>query len=330
MSDVSSPRHLLSKESAEALINNFPTGIVALFDSELRFISVGPESRLPATWSASKFIGKRVGELFSSRIEQRFQATLDGEDCSFNEEFLGDTYYIETRRATVDDELHVLMVAQSLSDIEQATEEPEQQDQPLDKFASMVSHDLRNHLNVARGRLGLFRETGDESHLGDVESALERIEELTTDFTVLAQNGSTEDGHESVLLDDVARDAWAATDTRSATLQTRDVEFIGNRGPLQALFENLFRNAVGHGGSDVTVRVGPLNDGFYVEDTGTGIPPEHREDVFKHGFTTSYSGDGVGLAIVGRIAEAHSLTVSLSESQEGGCRFEFSTVDDAG
>lgn len=73
----------------------------------------------------------------------------------------------------------------------------------------------------------------------------------------------------------------------------------------------------------MTVRVGPLPDGFFVEDTGRGIPEEIRQDVFEHGFTTGYSGSGVGLTIVGRIADAHGFDVEVAESAEGGARFEF-------
>jgi signal transduction histidine kinase len=38
------------------------------------------------------------------------------------------------------------------------------------------------------------------------------------------------------------------------------------------LLENLFRNAVEHSGDEVTITVGSLEDGFYVEDDGSGIP----------------------------------------------------------
>jgi signal transduction histidine kinase len=112
-------------------------------------------------------------------------------------------------------------------------------------------------------------------------------------------------------------------DSRSARLSIEDCTVTGDAGQLRALFENLFRNAIGHGGDDVTVRVGPVENGFYVEDTGKGIPLQDRDRVFEHGFTTGYGGSGVGLTIVRRIATAHGLDVSLSESEEGGARFEF-------
>ncbi|WP_169051799.1 sensor histidine kinase [Halorhabdus amylolytica] len=94
---------------------------------------------------------------------------------------------------------------------------------------------------------------------------------------------------------------------------------------LRTLFENLFRNAVGHGGDNVTVTVGPLEDvdGFFVADDGPGIDPSDHERVFDHGYSTGYGGTGVGLTIVERIATAHGWDISLIESENGGARFEF-------
>jgi len=201
--------------------------------------------------------------------------------------------------------------------------ELEAQNERLEQFASMVSHDLRNPLSVASGNLELYRETGEESRLETIDTALTRIQELITDLTSLARYGIPDENHELVSVSEVARDAWELIDTRSATLSTEPCTVTGDASQITTLFENLFRNAVGHGGPDVTVRVGPLENGFYVEDTGDGIPPDERDTVFDHGYTTGYSGSGIGLTIVSRIAQAHSWDVTLTDSTEGGARFEF-------
>ena len=78
----------------------------------------------------------------------------------------------------------------------------------------------------------------------------------------------------------------------------------------------------------VHVRVTRTDDGFAVADDGPGIDPDQREAVFEPGHTTAPGGTGFGLAIVDRIAEAHGWTVSVTESREGGARFEF-RCDDA-
>jgi signal transduction histidine kinase len=52
--------------------------------------------------------------------------------------------------------------------------------------------------------------------------------------------------------------------------------FLADGDRLKQLLTNLFRNAIEHGGSDVTIHVGTLADvsSFYVSDNGTGIPEE--------------------------------------------------------
>lgn len=204
--------------------------------------------------------------------------------------------------------------------------ELEAQNERLEQFASMVTHDLRNPLSVATGNLELYRETGDESHLESIDTSLTRIQELITDLAALAHHGIPAENHEPVSVAEVARDAWVLIDTQSATLSTDPCTVSGDAGQLTTLFENLFRNAIGHGGADVTVRVGSLENGFYVEDTGHGIPPDERDAVFDHGYTTGYSGSGIGLTIVSRIAHAHNWDVTLTDSTEGGARFEFQTA----
>jgi signal transduction histidine kinase len=94
------------------------------------------------------------------------------------------------------------------------------------------------------------------------------------------------------------------------------------------VFENLFRNAIEHGGTDVTVRIGRLaGDGIYVEDTGPGIPEADREAVFEPGHTSATGGTGFGLTIVKRIAEAHGWEVEIVAGTNGGARFEFTGIN---
>jgi signal transduction histidine kinase len=96
---------------------------------------------------------------------------------------------------------------------------------------------------------------------------------------------------------------------------------------LQRLLENLFRNAVEHAGGEATVRVGTLPGGFFVEDDGPGIPPGEREAVLKEGHSSNEEGTGLGLPIVTSIAEAHGWSISVTESEAGGARFELTGVE---
>jgi|GEM_PF-1533279 len=257
----------------------------------------------------------------------------------------------------------------------------------LDEFASIVSHDLRNPLNVAQGYVELTQQTGDVSELDLVVDAHHRMDAILADMLALAQSGEQAVSPTDVSLAAVAEEAWAMVATGDATLTvTADVTLHADRGRLKTLFENLFRNSVEHSstssrpgaddsvehgstssqseasaergsapqpridsdavdagdpGSDlaeqaavdevsstpIDVTVGRLDDGsgFYVEDTGPGIPPDIRERVFEAAFTTG-DGSGLGLAIVRAAADAHGWAHTLTESEDGGARFEFREV----
>ena len=75
----------------------------------------------------------------------------------------------------------------------------------------------------------------------------------------------------------------------------------------------------------MVVRVGLLDDGFFIEDTGRGIPPEDREKVFDERYSTADS-TGLGLSVVARVVEAHGWEIEVTESDEGGARFEITGV----
>ena len=197
----------------------------------------------------------------------------------------------------------------------------------LSDFASLVSHDVRNPLNVATGRLEVVDVDGeDEAHVAAAMDALDRIDELIADMLTLAQLGTDALETDWVDIEAIATDAWDTVDTGAASLTVESsARIVADASRLQQLFENLFRNSVEHATpSDgaPTVRVGRLPDGFYVEDDGPGIPADEREAVFESGYTTSDDGTGFGLRIVAEITEAHGGTVSLTDSDSGGARFE--------
>ncbi len=214
-------------------------------------------------------------------------------------------------------------------ELQRRTEDLEEVNERLEELASVVSHDLRNPLTVARGRLELADEDSDGDHLEHVERSLDRMESIVEDMLWLAREGRSIGEKQKLELASVAADAWEQVGTEDASLELSlagDVALLGDDARLLQLFENLFRNAVEHGGEDV-VEVGSLDDGFYVADDGPGVPEELRDEVFEAGYSTSDEGTGFGLSIVRRIAEAHGWDVDLAQSASGGARFEFVGVE---
>ncbi|NHN58677.1 MULTISPECIES: HAMP domain-containing sensor histidine kinase [Halorussus] len=274
------------------------------------------------------------------------------------------------------------------SRLQQRTDELAEQRNRLDEFASIVSHDLRNPMNVAQGHLELARKSGEERHFQAVEDAHDRMERLVDEVLALSRRGDTVDDPTPVDLGSVAEEAWATVETPAMDLRIEtDRSVVSDGRRLRALFENLFRNSVEHGSTDNrpsaddavehgstsprsqahedavehgftgnqssvddavehgstsprsqarqdaaeygggTVVVGAFDAGFFVADDGPGIPPEDRERVFEGGYSTRPDGTGFGLPIVRRIAEAHDWEIRVTESAEGGARFEFAGVD---
>ncbi len=234
------------------------------------------------------------------------------------------------------------------------------QNERLEEFASIVSHDLRNPLSVAQGYLELLE--ADPEIVGEIEAALGRIDRMSDDLLTLARDGDIvgEVGPESIA--DAAALAWDTIDTDEASLVVEDGvgRIEADRDRLLELLENLFSNAVEHGSTNpasqaqqdavehsstspdsqvrqdaarhdqantgnVNVTVGALDDGFYVADDGPGIPDDEKEDVFDRGYTTHQDGTGFGLRIVEVVANAHGWDVELVDSESGGARFEIRT-----
>jgi PAS domain S-box-containing protein len=205
------------------------------------------------------------------------------------------------------------------------------QNERLNEFASVVSHDLRSPLNVARRRLELAREEPDGGdHLDAAATALDRSEALVDDLLTLAREGEDVGEREPVDLVPFVERCWRTVDTADASLVTDASRTLrADRSRLRQLVENLVRNAVDHGGERVTVTVGTLGDGFYVEDDGVGIPAGERAAAFEAGYTTSRSGSGFGLNIVEQVADAHGWDVAVAEGTDGGARFEVTGVEGA-
>ncbi|WP_207591238.1 ATP-binding protein [Halomontanus rarus] len=211
--------------------------------------------------------------------------------------------------------------------------ESERRRQRLEEFASVVAHDLRNPLNVARGYVELARQTDDVDRLEHAEDSLERMQRLIDDVLLLARQGNAALTVTPVSLRSTLEEAWTRVSSDEATLHVADdVRLEADRDRLLQLVENVFRNAVDHGGETVTVTVEALTDddgtavGFALEDDGPGIDPDEWETVFDSGYTTSENGTGFGLAIVEQIAEAHGWEIGVGEGADGGARFEIRGV----
>ncbi|MFP9191712.1 PAS domain S-box protein [Natrialbaceae archaeon A-CW1-1] len=207
-----------------------------------------------------------------------------------------------------------------------------EQNERLDAFAGIVSHDLRNPLGVAQGYLELAEETGSTDHLETVHEGLDRMEAIIADVLTVAREGEWAVDVESHDLESVVTEAWENVSVDDAKLEIDStITLEADRSPVLRLFENLFRNAVEHGiersgdATPLTIRAGRLEEtpGFYVADDGAGIPASIRDDLFDAQVSTGSEGIGLGLWVVKEVADGHGWTVLATSGPDGGARFEF-------
>lgn len=197
----------------------------------------------------------------------------------------------------------------------------------LEEFANIVSHDLRSPLSVAMGRLELAEQDCDSEHLDHVANSLDRMETLIQDLLALAREGRQVEDTEPVGLESLFRACWTTVDTDQAICAVRTGRTVlADRNRLRQAFENLIRNAIDHNDEEITITLGELDDGFYIEDTGSGIAADDRGEIFETGYSTDENGTGFGLSIVRRIIDAHGWEITVTGSTDGGARFEITGV----
>lgn len=204
----------------------------------------------------------------------------------------------------------------------------ERQNNRLEEFANVVSHDLRSPLTVAEGRLELAKDECDSDQLAAIEEAHTRMRALIDDLLDVAQTAGSGLDCKPIDLPAIAEECWASVETADADLEIEVERTIyADERRLKQVFENLYRNAIDHSGEAVTVTIGGLPDGFYVEDTGPGIQQTVHDDVFDPNYSSHPEGIGLGLSIVLQVVDAHDWTIDLTEGTAGGARIEITSVD---
>lgn len=205
-----------------------------------------------------------------------------------------------------------------------------EKNQRLEQLASMLRHEIRNPLSILDGYLDVARTRGDPESFDRCQAAIDRMQRMFDDTLLIVQGYEIELNPRPVDLAVVSRECWDVISESDAEIEiTTSRQVLADEIRLRQLLANLYRNAVEHGGDDITVTVGDLEDGFYLEDDGVGIPPKERETVFGQGYSTSVTGSGLGLEVVKNVVDAHEWAVRVTDGTDGGARFEITGVEDA-
>jgi len=197
----------------------------------------------------------------------------------------------------------------------------------LDKFAKIISHDIRNPTSIAKGNLNLhINNNGSTDELETTLKSINRIENILEDVLYITKLNTEKLEKENITLQSVVNKCWNNLEVGNSKLKINTDKIIPQNKKLSSrLFENLFKNSIEHGGDNVIITIGEINNGFYVEDNGEGIPKDKRDKIFNQNYSTSETGEGLGLSIVEHVCDVHGWTITITESKTGGARFEIDT-----
>ena len=210
------------------------------------------------------------------------------------------------------------------------------------EFAADASHELRTPLSVLRSNLEIITryppaEPAAAAALGDALDETTTMARLVDDLLLLAR-ADAEAFPIELRAVDLADEASEALEDLAPRARSGGIELVldvvpspltGDPARLHQLIAILVENAIryGHEGGHAWVTVRPQDHGatLQVADDGPGIAPSDREHVFERFWRAPDSGadgSGLGLAIADWIVEAHEGTITVSDRDGGGARFE--------
>ncbi|TKX43674.1 PAS domain-containing protein [Halorubrum sp. ARQ200] len=273
-------------------------------------------------------------EMFQEPIYQSIKDQDDRVKCKIDTEEAIQYFAISSTLVTDSrDEDHAYVtVFRDLTEIIEKKNKIESKNKQLQRFSSILTHDIRSPLSVAQTNIELGIKQDNIIQYSDrIVASINRVSQIVDDMERLARLESAEMDTQQVELSVAAAQAWGVSDTANAVVNIDDNMPVvsGYKSQIYQMFENIFRNAVVHAGGDAIIDVGSLNDGgFYIEDNGDGVPENIRDQVWEYGFTSKEEGTGIGLIVVKRVVERHNWTIDISDSQSGGARFEIRFSDD--
>jgi nitrogen-specific signal transduction histidine kinase len=216
----------------------------------------------------------------------------------------------------------------------------------LGQLSAGLAHEIRNPLGVIKGSADMLSRKVAQSEplvgelAGYISSEVNRLNALVVRFLDFARPSKLELRPEQIS-EIVDRAVTAATASIPDSGVKIERQYAPNLPPVPVdaqLCEQVFINVITNAmqamqGQDAalekTLRLSILPEisngepgiAVIVEDTGPGVPPELREQIFNPFFTSKKEGVGLGLSIVAKIVDDHRGTIRLEDKTPRGARF---------
>lgn len=216
----------------------------------------------------------------------------------------------------------------------------------LGQLSAGIAHEIRNPLaginlfvDVLSDEEKFQRTKQELDILGEIKSNIKKMDGIikrVLDFARQSEGPILDKLDVRLLIDETLK-LWRAPITKAGIMLHLSVadnlpSLRGDAIELQQVLNNLLENAIDamrQGGSlTLTARPGAfsLDENrraviITIQDTGPGIPVEHRGNIFNPFFTTKPAGTGLGLAISHRIVSRHGGTIFCDSTTDSGATF---------
>ena len=321
-----------SKDALDTIINTMQEGIlvlnsngqIELANESMQQISNSdlPQGRFYWEVIRQPFLSQLIRALFEAEGEQKKEAEID------------DQHYI-CSVSPLPDNTEKLVLLYNITEIRKL-------DLLKKDIVANVSHELRSPLTAIKG----FAETLEEEvtpegkeYLDIISRNVNRLINIVNDLLTLSQLEQREivefkTLHIAEVINHIARVYRDKIVTKGLKLEidiSPEIPMIkGDEFRIEQLLVNLLENALQYtveGTIKITARGEERSVVIDVDDTGSGIPPEHRKRIFERFYVVDksrakkYGGTGLGLAIVKHIALLHNGSVELQNKETGGSCF---------
>lgn len=216
----------------------------------------------------------------------------------------------------------------------------EKQNQALNEYAHMVSHDLKAPLRSIDTLINWFIEDNaaiitdqNKKSLHTILSNVEKMDLLIKGILVYSsvEKQEVEDRiiDLNILIDEVIRTITVPIHI-SLTINNELPKVYGNQYRFKQLFQNLIQNAIKYNDKEKgTIEIGSINTGaeiqFYIKDNGIGIAEKYQNKIFNV-FSKLHNNDpssGIGLSIVKKIIDIYHGKIWLESQENIGTTFHF-------
>lgn len=347
----------ISERLHSAIAQNFPDGIISVFDKDLRYILAEGKELRKLGITGKKLLGTRYIDRLPKEIQKDVETlllnVLKGEKGSIEFELRKNFYIIDAvplleANGNVE---NILVVERNITkqkiteqEMINALEKEKQLNELKSRFVSMASHEFRTPLSTVLSSVSLIDKYQEEKdhekrhkHVNRIKSSVHHLTSILNDFLSLdkLEEGKAECHPElfnlKEFLQEISEDIQEVTKEGQVISYTYDgkAEAFLDKNMIRNISNNLLSNAIKYSNENSPIHFKVKCDDtqvkFEVKDHGIGIPEEDQKQMFERLFRAKNSiniqGTGLGLNIVKKYVELMNGEIEFTSTLGKGTTF---------